>query len=294
MSLIPVLATGLSGLVGSRFVEQFQQTYQFQNMDVSDPTHPVNILDQKAVLDVVLQSPAQVVIHMAAYTDVNKAWEQRNDKNGIAYQVNVVGTRNLAAACQQTGKHLIHISTAFVFNGQKNGLYTEQDPIEPIEWYGETKAWAEEEVQKAEIDWTILRIDQPFRTDEFKKPDTVHRVIAGLKAGKLYPQFTNHFFGPTWIDDLGHVLDWTIKTKTTGIFHASSGEQWTDYDFAVAIKESLNLPGTVEKGNLEDYLKTTQRPYHRNTAMSAAKILAESNLQFTPIRPILAKVEVGQ
>jgi dTDP-4-dehydrorhamnose reductase len=267
-----ILGTGLSGLIGSKLVQSFSSQYIFQNLDVNDPTTPVDITDLDQVQTAFENSSAPVVVHFAAFTDVTKAWEQRDDKNGVAYKVNVLGTRNIAQAAATTGKHLIHISTAYVFDGEKEQPYTEADPVNPIEWYGQTKAWAEEEVAHHAQNWTILRIDQPFRSDSFPRLDLAHRIIAGLKDNTLYPQFTNHFFGPTFIDDFVKVIEWVMRTGSTGIYHASSGEQWTDYDFAQVVNETLQLGGEVKPGDLNEYLQTLSRPYQKNTSLNCQKL----------------------
>jgi dTDP-4-dehydrorhamnose reductase len=107
------------------------------------------------------------------------------------------GTKNLIRACEESNKHLIHISTAYVFDGSNEEMYVEDDVTNPIEWYGQTKLWAEEAVLESDIKSSILRIDQPFRDDEYPKVDVVHRIIKGLQENNLYPQFGNHFF---WSD----------------------------------------------------------------------------------------------
>lgn len=288
-----ILGTGLSGLVGSRFVTEFGQAYEFQNLDLSHPQHPVDITQLEQVRQIFAASPAKFVVHFAAFTDVTKAWEQRNDINGIAYRVNVIGTENIVQAAAETGKHLIHISTAYVFDGNKAEKYTESDPMNPIEWYGQTKALAEEKVQASHGAWTILRIDQPFRSDPFPKLDIVHRIIQGLQAKTLYPQFTNHSFGPTYINDFAKIIDWVIRTGTTGLFHASSGEQWSDFAFAQCINETLKLGSEVKPGDLDNYLKTLNRPYQRNTALDCSKLRARLDFQLTPIERALTQVQVS-
>src|SRR4051812_13193993 len=118
-----ILGTGLSGLVGSKLVQDFSQQYSFQNLDLSHPEFPTDITNLDQVLRAFSKSPAEYVVHFAAFTDVTKAWEQRDDVNGVAYKVNVLGTENIVHAAQQTGKHLIHISTAYVFNGEQKAAY---------------------------------------------------------------------------------------------------------------------------------------------------------------------------
>ncbi|HEX7017545.1 MAG TPA: sugar nucleotide-binding protein [Patescibacteria group bacterium] len=286
-----LLTTGLNGLVGSKFRDLYADTYEYGSLDISNPDQPVDITDASQVVTAFKNSSADSVIHLAAYTDVTGAWEQRNDKNGIAYKVNVTGTENIITACRETGKHLIHVSTAFVFDGNKEGLYTEEDPMNPIEWYGQTKAWAEEAVQQSDIDWTILRIDFPFRSDPSPRPDIVRKTLAAIEKG--YPLFSNHYFGPTFIDDFAKILDWSVRTRTPGLFHASSGEKWSDYQLGLALKEQFHLETDIKDGNLDDYLKTLNRPYQRNTAMDCSKLKSQLEFSLTPVSQALSQVHLS-
>lgn len=278
MNNIPLLGTGLNGLVGSKFVTDFKDKYDFDNLDLRNALRPVDITNEKQVLSVVADSEAQFLVHMAAFTDVTGAWQQTDDVNGLCYQVNVKGTENLVKACAQTGKHLIYLSTAYVFDGEKKEMYVETDETNPIEWYGKTKALAEEVIQDSDIDWTILRIDQPFRNDPFSKVDTLHRVLDGMRNNKLYPQFSDHYFGPTYINDLAKIIDYVISQKVTGLYHASSGESWTDFEFAQFINQTFNLNFDLKSGSLAEYLKTSNRPYQKNTALNTDKL--KSGLDF--------------
>jgi len=292
MNNLPVIATGINGLVGSRFADLFSSKYQITPLDLNHPHHPVDITNYKQVENTISQSQGKVVIHLAAFTNVDAAWEQRGNKNGLAYQVNVIGTENILKACKATHKHLIHISTAYVFDGANESLYTEEDSPHPIEWYGQTKWEAEQLVMNSDISWSILRIDQPFRPDEFEKKDVVHKIIERLKVDNLPPQFANQFFGPTFIDDFAKLLDFFITTKTQGLFHATSGEKWTPYDFAKLLKDTLNLPGSIIKGDLNDYLKTLNRPYQKNTALDCSKLSQTIDFSIESIEDAVKKIVV--
>jgi len=287
-----IIGTGLSGLIGSKLVADFAHQYDFEKIDISDPINPVDITNLDQVTKILANSEANFVVHFAAYTDVTGAWKQNNDKNGLAYQVNVVGTQNLVTACEQTNKHLIHISTAYIFNGEKKDMYVETDQPSPIEWYGQTKAWAEAAVTAATCPWTILRIDQPFRSDTNSRPDVVRRLVASIKDGSLYPQFTNHFMGPTFIDDFVKVIDWVIRTHTTGIYHASSGEKWSDYDFATLINQTLNLGAEIKPGDLQTYLKTATRPYQKNTSLDCTKLKNELDFSLLSVKQAVQLIKV--
>jgi dTDP-4-dehydrorhamnose reductase len=286
----PLLTTGLSGLVGSTFKNLYSKKYQITNLDISQSSNPVDITQYDQVLKSISDHPASTIIHLAAFTNVSQAYEQNNDTAGLAYQVNVVGTQNIAQAAKDSGKHLIHISTAFVFNGNKDSFYTESDLTNPIEWYGHTKALAEEKVNSIldSDSWTILRIDFPFRSRPFERPDIVRKNIKSLEMG--YPLFDDHFFGPTFLDDFSKVLDFFIKSQTSGIFHATAGEKWSDFELGLEIVKRFGLNYQVKPGKLADYLKKHPRPYQKNTALDVSKLAKILPFTQTSIKDALKKV----
>lgn len=287
-----VLVTGANGLVGSKLTQAFAGNYSFESLDISNQENPVDITNASQVSTALENSSAKYLVHFAAYTDVTGAWKQRDDKTGLAYKVNVNGTKNVVQACKKSNKHLIHISTAYVFNGQKDGLYNEDDKLSPIEWYGYTKAEAERLIMDSDIAWTILRIDQPFRSDAHMRPDVIRRIAQGLKDNSLYPQFTNHFFGPTFIDDFAKVVEFFIRTGVKGLFNASSGEKWTDFDFANLIKTTFNLSGEIKPGNLDEYLKKIERPYQKNTAMDVSKLKEILDFELMSVEDAIKQVKL--
>ncbi|MEO8581237.1 MAG: sugar nucleotide-binding protein [Patescibacteria group bacterium] len=269
MSKTSVLGTGLSGLVGSKFVEMNSELFEFTNLDLATGVDITNLDSVKAA---VVDHPAEVVVHFAAFTDVSKAYEEKDDKDGIVYKVNVGGTEHIVQAVKESGKRLIHISTAYVFDGKKEGLYTEEDSMNPIEWYGRTKAWAEEAVLSAGISAAIFRIDQPYRQDEFPKLDILHRIKKGLEEGTLPPMFINHTFTATKIEQFADTLKFAIQNPLEGIFHATTDPVTTDYQFAMDIQKQFGLKGEIKPGDLNEYLKRTNRPYQKNTALDTTKL----------------------
>lgn len=265
----PLLGTGLSGLVGSKFVELHADQFECTNLDLSQG---VDITDETKVLEAIEKHPAQTIVHFAAFTDVTRAHAEQGNKDGLVYKVNVLGTKNIVKAAETFHKHLIHISTAYVFDGEKKTAYTEEDDMNPIEWYGQTKAWAEEEVTNSTAEWTILRIDQPYRQDEFPKQDILHRIKQGLENGALPPMFTDHFFTPTKIETFSQWLGKIIQQRITGLYHATTEPITSDYEFAQMVKEQFNLDAEIKEGSLAEYLKTAPRPYQKNTALDTTKI----------------------
>ncbi len=286
-----ILITGGNGLVGSRLIETYEKTFHFHQIDLNHPKNPVDITNYQQLANFINNHQAKYLVHFAAYTNVNGAWQQRGNKQGLAYQVNVKGTENIVNICQQNNIHLIHISTAYVFDGKKKSAYNENDQPNPIEWYGKTKYLAEQIVQNSDLDWTILRIDQPFRNDPFKKLDIAHRIIKSIQTKTLPPQFINHYIGPTYIEDLCKVIIFMIKNHHTGLYHATSGETWTDYDFANSISQIHQLNYEIKKGDLTEYLKNQTRPYQKNTALDCSKLKQVLDFSLKPIKQAIKDIK---
>ncbi|OGV96084.1 hypothetical protein A2W24_00915 [Microgenomates group bacterium RBG_16_45_19] len=270
-----VLVTGLSGMVGSRFKALYGQEYQLTNLDL---TQGVDITRPDQVEAAVKQSQAKALIHLAAYTNVKAAFEQQDDKNGPCYQVNVVGSQNVAAACQKYGKYLIHISTDFVFDGNQETAYTESDSPQPIEWYGQTKHWSELAVQERVERWVILRLAYPYQVKPVR-PDFLALMIEKIKSGTLPPQFTDHIITPTGVDDIAAIFKICLEKQPPGIYHAVGSSWHSDYDLALRVQETFGLSGEIKAGSLAEYQKTTARPYQKQLKMSNAKLKQELGYQ---------------
>lgn len=287
-----ILATGAVGLVGSRFLELYADQYHVDNIDI---VSGVDITNIEQVKQFVSDHPSDTLIHLAAFTDTNKAFDENGDQNGLCYRVNVVGTKNIAEVCKEFGIHLIHISTDFIFDGSKDAPYTEIDPPNALEWYGKTKQMAEEVVQNSGISYTILRIAYPYRANFDNKPDLIKKIRLGLESGKLYPQFTDTIITPTLIDDIAAAFDQVIKTKPQGIFHVTGSTALSPYELAQKVATAYGFdPAVVKEGSLTEYLKAASRPFARNVSMSNAKAVSELGLTFANIDTGLAEIKKQQ
>ena len=265
---ISIIATGLSGLIGSRFQQLLQDKYSFTNLDI---TTGVDITNEVAVKKAIGESGGDVVLHLAAYTDVAKAHQQNGDKNGLCYKVNVVGTRNVAQYCSRFGKYLVHISTDFVFDGKKSESYTEEDSPRPIDWYGTTKFLAEQEVQKAGDNHVILRIAFPYQKTPIR-PDLVSKIINQFTENTLPPQFADNAITPTFVDDLSQIFDYCITHKPKGLYHATGSSWHSSYEIAQIVKETFNLNGEIKKTTVDAFTQSTGRPFPKSLKMNNQKL----------------------
>jgi len=268
-----IIATGITGLVGSR-IRELNSDIEFIDISIESG---ISILDPVQLETVFVANPdADAVLHLAAFTDTNAAWAQNGDKTGLCYQLNVVGTQNLVDLCKKYNKYLIHISTEFVFDGKKEGKYTEEDPTSPIEWYGATKAMAEDVVTKSGISASIVRLAFPYRANFEPKKDLIRKIIDGLKAGKLYPQWTDHFTTPTFIDDIAHGLAVFFAKKPTGIYQLVGSSSQSPFVMCQTIADVFGLDKSIiTASTLGDYMKSQpegSRPWQYNLSLDNTKV----------------------
>ena len=250
-----ILGTGLRGLVGWRVVELLQDRYEFEYSDI-------DITDREEIGNKIKSSSAQIVLHLAAKTDVDGCEKDKVlGENGDAWRTNVVGTKNVAYACSETNKKLIYISTDFVFDGEKES-YIEEDIPNPINWYAETKYEGEKIVQGLKSQWVIVRIAYPYRAN-FERFDFFIAILNGFQKGERVKAVTDHIFCPTFIDDIAKTLDLLIKNNSEGIFHAVGGEALAPYDAAVKISKIFNCDESlISKTTRAEFFKDrAKRPF---------------------------------
>lgn len=213
---IPILGTGLSGLVGSRVQDLLGDNFQFTDLSLATGVDISNIddLDQSFK-----NSPASTVLHMAAKTDVDGCEDDKiYQEEGKAWLVNVIGTQNIIEAAKKYHKRIIYISSDFVFDGTKE-TYSEDDEVNPVNWYGVTKCEGEKLVQDSGLSYTILRLAYPYRSFFEPKTDFVRRIIRKIERKEKILALTDHIFTPTFIDDIAISLNLILQKELTGIFH---------------------------------------------------------------------------
>lgn len=232
-----ILGTGLDGLVGSRIVEVLSDQYEFENISISTG---VDIVDRDIVLERIKSSDAQIVLHLAAKTNVDGCELDKSlGKNGDAWKINVVGTQNIVDGCSTTNKKLIYISTDFVFDGTKN-VYSEDNAPNSINWYGKTKYEGEKIVQSLKAPWIIARIAYPYRA-KFERLDFARGILKRLQERLPVFAVQDHIFTPTFIDDIAKAIDALIKNKAQGIFHVVGSQSLTPFESARIIADTYGF-----------------------------------------------------
>ncbi len=235
---IPILGTGLSGLVGSRVVELLSDSFEFTDLSMKTG---VDITNEEQVLASFQNSPASIVLHMAAKTDVDSCEDDKiYGEEGAAWIVNVIGTQNIVDAAKKYKKRLIYISTDFVFDGTKD-FYREDMEVNPLNWYGITKAEGERLVKEANISYSIIRLSYPYRSYFDQKLDFVRRIIDRAKTKQKLLALTDHIFTPTFIDDIALALQILFERERVETFHVVGSESLTPLEAIKRITAKFDL-----------------------------------------------------
>lgn len=252
-----IAGTGLNGLIGSRIVELLPQ-HDFENFS---RTSGVDILNYESIFSALEKSDAETVIHLAAYTDVKGAEAEKNlGEESESWKVNVLGTKNVVKAAEETDKKLIHFSTDMVVGGDKmpDGGYKENADYNPLSWYSTTKAEAEKIVLECKTEWVILRIAYPYRAN-FEKLDFVRFFKTKLENQESLTVLSDRIISPTFIDDIAQAVNAFAMTNNVGIFNVVGSSILSIYEAANQIAEVFNLDKSlIGKITRKEFLK--ERP----------------------------------
>jgi dTDP-4-dehydrorhamnose reductase len=224
-----------------------------------------NILDIEALKKVFETYKPSYCINCAAYTAVDKA----EDEQETALKINKTGVENLSMLCLQNGSTLFHISTDFVFKGDKSTPRSENDEATPINVYGQTKLDGEQVVEALLKKYFIIRTGWLYSEYGNNFVKTMLKLGSEREELKVIADQTGT---PTYAFDLAACIIDIIKNKSTtyGTYHYSNEGIASWYDFAKAIFE---ISGTVIKVlpiKTEEYKTKAVRPAY--SVMDKSKI----------------------
>jgi dTDP-4-dehydrorhamnose reductase len=223
----------------------------------------LDILDRRAVGEMLAQIDAPVVVNAAAYTDVDRAEKEA----ATAFRVNRDGAGWIADACAQQNRTLIHLSSDYVFDGAKGTPYGVNDPIAPLNTYGASKAAGEILVRAAGERHIVLRtawVHAPWGRN------FVRSVIGRVRAGQKLRVVCDQRGSPTAADEVARaVLALAGRLPDPalgGIYHWAGGGVATWFDVASVVIETLRAAGgpasSIERiGTTESATAARRPPY---------------------------------
>ena len=288
-----VLITGSSGMLGTDLCEELGGDYEVWGIDLrtravrSEAEPPrkgqehksisfvkCDITDEKETLSVFAKIKPDIVIHTAAWTDVDGC-ELGKDK---AYKINSEGTENVALGCKETGATIVYISTDFVFDGKKRTPYKETDRTNPLSVYAESKSLGENAIDRILTGYFIIRTGWLYGKNGKNFVDT---IIAKAGFEKELRVVDDQAGSPTYTKDLAKAIHEllnkirsqgpVISSYGPGIYHVSNSGSVSWYEYAKVI---LSLSGSKTK-----VVPMTSRELNRPAERPAMSVL--DNSKFT-------------
>ncbi|WP_196137729.1 dTDP-4-dehydrorhamnose reductase [Aliikangiella sp. G2MR2-5] len=209
----------------------------------------INLFDEQSLSNKLDDFEPQAVINASAYTAVDKAESEKEQ----AYLLNVTAVQNLASYCAQRQIHLVHISTDYVFKGDKGSPYLTTDSYSPQSVYGASKAEGESILKKTvQKNYTIFRTSWVYSCFGNNFVKTMLRLMSEKpELGIIDDQIGS----PTWARGLASACIYAIENSIDGVHHWSDLGVASWYDFAMAIQEIA-----IEKGLLCQKIKINPIP----------------------------------
>lgn len=241
-----VIVTGAAGMLGTDLCPLLSKNnFKVYRTDLYAENKDFDILDirQKGqVSNYVKKVNPEMVMHLAAETDVDKC----EKKPEHAFLTNTKGTENIALTCQALNIPMVFISTGAVFDGEKEGGYTETDAPKPLSVYGDSKLKAEWIIQSVLTKYYIVRAGWMIGGHK-KDKKFVWKIIQILKTKKEISVVTDKFGSPTFTKDFSKGIVDIISSGQYGLYHCVNKGICRRFDIAEKIVEYLDGKDVVVK-----------------------------------------------
>lgn len=263
-----ILITGSGGMLGRQLCRVLSgKGNEISGMDIAGPEagypapdvfYPAGIDDPDALSRTFAKATPDVVIHAAAWTDVDGC----ESDPAKARSINSSGALNVAQEASKGDIPLVFISTDFVFDGNKDKPYIESDECQPLGVYAASKYGGEKAIERTLKDYAILRTSWLYGPGGKNFVDTI--IHKGFENGKL--RVVNDQVGsPTYTKDLALAIKKLVEIGIKGAetYHVCNSGYCSWYDLAVKIKE--NVPGMknvdIEPVSAKEFARPAPRPH---------------------------------
>jgi dTDP-4-dehydrorhamnose reductase len=257
-----ILVTGSLGTVGSYIPTIFTTDELFLTS-----RKDLDITNRKQVLEMITKVHPDVVIHLAAKTNVDDC--QNNKKE--ARLVNESGTLNLAKACKINDSILVYISSGAVFNG-KNKFFTENSRPAPINYYGKTKLLGEQAIKKSGCKFIIIRAGWIIGGGKQEKK-FISYILKQIEDGRKELKVINDKFGTiTSAKELVKQIKYLLKEQQCGTFHFGSSGSCSRFEIAEYIIKLLKINVIVKPVSSTIFQKKFSAPRPEHEVLKSIKL----------------------
>jgi dTDP-4-dehydrorhamnose reductase len=232
-----ILVTGGCGLIASNLPgDDLVFTDLLPGVDAF-----LDVTDAAQTEAVIRRYQPSAVVHCAAWIDPDQC---ERDPAGC-FRVNVIGTMNVLAACRAVGARLVYLSTQLVFDGEKRTPYTEEDPVGPLQQYGQSHFCAEQYV-RSYANHLILRTSlcHGYRRNG-EKYGFIYWVLDELRTGKTIEVVDAFWTTPVDVRDLGSSLRVLLDREAQGTYHYGGEQFLSRYEYAVQAAKKAGLDASM-------------------------------------------------
>ena len=261
-----VLVTGAAGQLGGAFVTSLADEYEV----VGETRQTLDVTRHRAVMERVADVAPSVIINCTAYNNVDGA----EDDPVTAFAVNAFAVRSLARAAKQVSAVLVHFSTDFVFNGETDRPYAEDDRPSPQSVYAQSKLVGEWMAADAPRHF-VLRVESLFGGPQGRS--SIDKIIHALGTGGEAKVFSDRYVSPSFVADVVSATRALLTTKAAfGVYHCVNSGFGTWLDVGQEIARQLGAPtGRLVPVLTSDVKLKAPRP--RFAALEAQR-LAHANI----------------
>lgn len=229
-----IVVVGCRGMLGTDLLGELGAAHEVTGVDVPE----IDLTRPESIRSVLAARRPDAVVNSAAFTRVDDCETQRE----LAFAVNADGAGHLARACREAGARLLHLSTDYVFGGEGDRPWREDDATAPRGVYAASKHAGEEAVA-AELPagaWTTVRTQWLFGRNG---PNFVEAILRQVKPGARLRVVADQRGRPTWTRDLSRAIRWLLETDAGhGYVHVANEGEATWFDFAVEIARRAQVP----------------------------------------------------
>lgn len=249
MESLRVTVTGARGQLGTAL-----KTYAPPEWDITAlGSDDLDVRDWNAARDQFSDISPDVVIHAAAATNVDRC-EREPD---WAYEINALGTRNVARAAALVGAQLVYVSTNYVFDGLKTGPYHEFDRPAPISVYGASKLAGEIEAMRATDKCFVVRTASVYAEYGTNFVATMRRL---MQAHDRITVVDDQRSNPTYAPDLANAIVQIVERAPFGTYHATNSGTASWHEWASEVKTISGATTNVVAIPASEYTRDARPP----------------------------------
>jgi dTDP-4-dehydrorhamnose reductase len=273
-----ILITGPHGMLGTDIInllrkEMASSTHNKDLKVIEAPHEELDITLEDEVSNFISRHTPDIIVNCAAYTNVDKCETEREE----AFEVNALGPKYIAAAAKGCGARIIHISTDFVFDGNSDRPYLEEDQTNPLSEYARTKLEGERNIRDYCNSFLIVRTSWLFGHNG---TNFVEKMLELAEHQKKLSIVTDETGSPTYTADLAEALWILIRKECEGIFHVANEGSCSRYEWAKYIFETQGYNININPIKSSQYKRPAKVPL--NSTLNCQKFTTSTGMRMRP------------